>query len=202
MTARLHLALPIGLLLLLALLNPAQPARAQGRLRTHSVSLHYTADATYAGRLQNAEAAFRRLEIFLANDPFAQPKQYSFLNHVLQRSMVRGQGFVQTQYGFGYGACGAPSLLNQLAQTAYFIDSDGIERPVFEVLVWRPENSPTYGKYGAAIFLDLQGARSSDYVWQINPAYAGLPIRVSLSSEIGSSTEATFTLLLEYSDEF
>jgi hypothetical protein len=195
-----RITLSLIALLLLAVL--VYPARASSPLaREHSVSISYEAEHTYAGRLTNARAAFAMLQVFFDSDPFAPGEQYSFLSDVLKNTLLPEQGYVMTQYGFGYGACGAPSLLNQLARTATFRDSDGTEQPVFEVLEFTRERSPTYGRYGAAIFLDLTGPRSKDYVWRLNPAYNGPAPHIQIAVDDADPAHVTVTMSMRYADE-
>jgi hypothetical protein len=169
--------------------------------RVYSVSMTYDREQVYAGRLTNAKAAFAMLQTFLDTDPFGQKRNFSFLKDVLRGSMLPSEGYVMTMFGYGYGACGAPSLLNQLVRTAVFRDSDGVEKPVLEALVWRRENSPTYKGYGVAILLDTRGGRSSDYVWRVNPTYDGPAPQISITlSQTGPET-ATVTMTMHYADE-
>lgn len=191
-------AIPLALVLLAL----AAPARAGSPLeREYSVMITYEAEHSYAGRLANARAAFAMLQAFFDSDPFAPGEEYSFLSDVLKNTMLPDQGYVMTQYGFGYGACGASSLLNHLARTAAFRDADGTEQPVFEVLQFTRERSPTYGRYGAAIFLDLEGPRSKDYVWRLNPAYDGPAPRIHISIDDINSDQVIVTMTMRYADE-
>lgn len=169
--------------------------------RAHTVSMTYDRKHVYAGRLTNAKAAFAMLQTFLDTDPFVQKRNFSFLKDVLRGSMLPSQGYVMTMFGYGYGACGAPSLLNQLVRTAMFRDNDGVEKPVFEALVWRRENSPTYQGYGVAILLDTKGGRSSDYIWRVNPAYDGPAPQISLTLDQTGPEAATITMTMHYADE-
>lgn len=197
---------PISLVAVLCLamttLMPGGSARADSRLeRTHSVSFTYEVQHVYAGRLVNAQAAFAMLQGFFDSNPFRSGVTYSFLRDVLRNTMLPDQGYVMTMYGFGYGACGAPSLLNQLVRTAMFRDEDGVERPVFEALEWTRENSATYGRYGVAIFLDLTGPRSKDYVWRLNPAYDGPPPRITIAFDENDPDAIVVTMTMHYADE-
>ncbi|MCC7206751.1 MAG: hypothetical protein IT323_05565 [Anaerolineae bacterium] len=201
---RLTCNIPVALaaLALIAVFAVAAPARAGSPLeREYSVSIMYEAEHTYAGRLANARAAFAMLQVFFDSDPFAPDDEYSFLRDVLRNTMLPEQGYVMTQYGFGYGACGAPSLLNHLARTAVFLDADGTEQPVFEVIQFTRERNPTYGRYGAAIFLDLTGPRSKDYVWRLNPAYDGPMPRITITIDDADPEKVTVTMTMRYGDE-
>jgi hypothetical protein len=169
--------------------------------RTHTVSMTYDRKQVYAGRLTNAKAAFAMLQTFFDGQPFVQKRNFSFLKDVLRGSMLPSAGYVMTMFGYGYGACGAPSLLNQLVRTALFRDSDGLEKPVLEALVWRRENSPTYKGYGVAILLDTKGGRSSDYVWRVNPAYDGPAPQISITMTQTGPEAAVVTMTMHYADE-
>lgn len=172
-------------------------------LREHTVSIIYERQYVYGGRLINSKVAFEKLQEFFEGNPFAeQPyKTYSFLADVLKNTMLPRQGYVMTQYGFGYGACGAPSLLNELVATATFMDSDGTENPVFEAVAWTRERNPTYGPYGVAIYLDPEGKRTRDYRWRLNAAYDGPPPQITVSFEETGKDSAMVTLSMRYADE-
>jgi hypothetical protein len=189
--------------------------------RETSVTIIYEKQHVYGGRLDNAKAAFARLTTFFDADPFVRAvaptgtephrtelarQPFSFLRDVLRSSMLPKQGFVVTQFGFGYGACGAPSLLHELVNTAMFKDADGEEKSVFEPLAWVRERNPTYGRYGVAIYLDpdLAGKRTKDYRWRLNPAYDGPPPRITITFSDDVATlpgGAQATMTMRYGDE-
>lgn len=164
-------------------------------------TITYERKDVYAGRLSNSKAAFDLLQAFFDSNPFGKRITFSFLKDVLKSSMRRDQGFVNTPLGFGYGACGAPSLLNQLAHTAMFRDSDGQEKPLFEPRRWTRERNPTYGPHGVAIFLDPSGERSTDYRWRLNPAYDGPPPEIYIDFDERSPRSAVVTMTVIYADE-
>lgn len=177
-------------------------ANAPLQERIYTVSITYQREQVYGGRLTNSKVAFGMLQKFFDTNPFVRrQKNFSFLMDALGSSMLPRQGYVMTMFGYGYGACGAPSLLNQLVNTAAFRDSDGREKPVFEVLVWKRENNRTYGAHGVAIFLDPAGKRTSDYKWRLNPSYDGPPPQLKITFiEIGQD-EATVYMTMRYADE-
>jgi len=193
----------LTIFLALALIGAVSPAAAGGltTTRTAEARITYYAQHVYGGRLTNAQAAFARFERWLAKNPFAERRTYSFTRDVLEDSMLEEQGFVDTAYGFGYGACGAPSLLNQLVHTARFIDSDGTEKPLFEVRRWTRERNPTYGPFGAAIYVDPTGKRASDYRWRINPAYDGATPKIEISFQMTGDKSAEVLMTVTYTDE-
>lgn len=200
----MHIARPLlTVLLALALIGAVPQAAASGptTARTAEARITYYAQHVYGGRLTNAQASFARLEQWLAKNPFTQRRTYSFTGDVLEDSMLEEQGFVDTIYGFGYGACGAPSLLNQLVHTARFIDSDGAEKPLFEVRRWNRERNPTYGPFGAAIYVDPTGERDSDYRWRINPAYDGTTPKIEITFEVTGNKSAHAVMIVTYADE-
>ncbi|GAB4546330.1 MAG: hypothetical protein OHK0023_05750 [Anaerolineae bacterium] len=192
------------ILVLVIILSAAPPVNAAENTSLHreiSVRITYATENVYGGRLENALASFTKLQAFFDGTVYGEARSYSFLKDVLQGNMTEADGFVNTYYGFGYGACGAPSLLNHLVHEATYRDSDGTIKPVLEMRRWKRERNPTYGKYGAAIFLDPQGTRSSDYMWRINPDYDGQLPRIRIDFERTGESSATVTMTMMYTDE-
>ncbi len=202
MRQRLHLAIAGGLLLLTAigLFNVRTVSADSPSLqRTYTVGFVYV--TTYKNRLQNALAAVNQMQQFFDSVQWQQGQQYSFLRDIVHNSFRSEDGYVDTPLGFGYGSCGASSLLNKLVKTAKFRDKDGVEKPVFEsVLVWTWRGDKTYGKWGATIFIDpagLKGHQTKDYVWRLNPAYSGPPPKLTTHFDMVGETDS---VTMEYAD--
>jgi hypothetical protein len=167
--------------------------------RRHYIEMDYVEADNYPNRLVNARAAFDQLQAFFDTVEWQPNKRYSFLNHVLHGTFDPKAGYVMTEKGYAYGACGAPSLLNHLVQTATFRDWDGSVQPVFQaVSVWTWTGDDTYGPYGATIYLDTTGTRiTKDYVWKLNPAYHGRAPKITIAFD---ATTNTFGLTMIYAD--
>jgi hypothetical protein len=195
MKARLTLLVALAVSLLCATATRAETAR-----QVISVSITYEVADVYAGRLENARAAFSALEAFFESEPFSERRTFSFLRDVLNNTMLPDDGFVMTAYGFGYGACGAPSLLNHLVQTATFRAADGSVQAVWQARAWTRERSRVYGRHGVAIYLDLTGARQKDYKWRLNPLYSGDAPRLWLAYDDSTPGALTVTLTMEYDE--
>ncbi len=164
------------LLVLACLAQATSSVRADSpQQRVFTVSMTYP-EKNYRNRLVNAAAGFDQLQHFFDTVQWKPNFSYSFLRDVLHNSLKADAGFVMTEEGYGYGLCGASSLLNRFVQTATFQDGSGKEQPLFQaVLVWTWNGDPTYGKYGATVYLDNTGTKKNkDYVWILNPAYHGL----------------------------
>ena len=170
-----------------------------GAQRMQHVEMTYITADNYYNRLVNAEAAFNQLQLFLQTVNWQIGIDYSFLGNVIGGSFNPDNGYVMTEKGFAYGACGASSLLNRLVKSTTFKDADGKDQPVFQTVVdWTWTGDKTYGPYGAPIYLDKTGKRKTkDYIWQINSAYPGLSPQITLSFD---PTTNTAGLTMTYSD--
>jgi hypothetical protein len=193
-----------GLILLIVavcLIPVVYSARAQeSQTRTFSVSMTYP-EVNYKNRLVNAKVGFKKLQEFFSKVQWKPKAQYSFLRDVIHYNMQPSDGYVMTEKGYGFGLCGASSILNKLVQTATYLDGDGTEKPLFEtVLVWTWKGDPTYGKYGSTIFLgdSPSSKRNKDYVWTLNKAYNGVPPKLNIKYD---DQTRTVTLTATYSDE-
>jgi hypothetical protein len=175
-------------------------ATSPSLVRTYTVQMTYVQSDNYRNRLVNAKAAFDQLQAFFDTVTFKHGVNYSFLRDVLHGSLTPENGYVNTEKGYAFGACGASSLLNKLVQTATFRDQGGKEVPVFQAtLVWTWKGDKTYGKYGATIYLDPTGKRiNKDYVWHLNPAYDGPAPRVTSQFDMDSMA---VSLTMTYADE-
>jgi hypothetical protein len=174
-------------------------AQTQNNSRVQRVEMTYVEADNYRNRLVNAKAAFDQLQSFVEKTDWQLGKTYSFLKGVLGGSFDPKFGYVMTEKGYAYGACGASSLLNHLVQTATFRDGNGVEHPVFQtVVVWTWNGDRTYGAYGATIYLDTTGKRKTkDYVWRLNPSYRGISPRITVSFDT-TINQASLTMI--YSD--
>jgi hypothetical protein len=192
--AALLFALPVSYSVHVAL------ATSPSLTRTYTVQMTYVRSDNYKNRLVNARAAFDQLQAFFDRVTFKRGVNYSFLHDVLHDNMTPEKGYVNTEKGYAFGACGASSLLNKLVQTATFRDKDGKVKPVFQaILVWTWKGDKTYGKYGATIYLDLTGKRiNKDYVWRLNPAYDGPSPRITSQFDMDAMT---VSLTMSYADE-
>lgn len=184
---------------LLLMATAARTAHAAQGTRIQRIEMSYVEADNYRNRLVNAEAAFDQLQTFFDKVQWQPGKSYSFLRMVLGGTFDPKFGYVMTEKGYAYGACGASSLLNQLVQTATFKDSSATEQPVFQtVVVWTWTGDKTYGEYGATIYLDTTGKRKTkDYVWKLNPAYRGVLPKITLGFD---KTKSTAHLMMTYSD--
>src|SRR5579862_5556248 len=90
---------------------------AQGTTRTQHVEMTYIAADNYKNRLVNAEAGFNQLKAFFAQVDWKPGISYSFLKDVLGGGFKAKNGYVMTEKGYAYGACGASTILNKLVQT-------------------------------------------------------------------------------------
>lgn len=177
----------------------ARPARAWLELtRVYTASMTYPAD-NYKGRLINAKAAFVQLQTFFDGTAMQPGTPYSFIHAVLHDTISPDAGYVMTEKGYGYGACGASSLLHNLVSNALFRDEDGIEKPLFEALsIWTWTGDPTYGPYGATIRVDPTGKHVKDYVWRLNPAYSGAAPTIKITFDEATNTAS---MTVSYADE-
>ena len=203
MRNRLYLALiAVALVLALPVFYGVHTALATSPslTRTYTVQMTYVQSDNYRNRLVNAKVAFDQLQAFFDKVTFKRGVNYSFLRDVLHGSLTPEKGYVNTEKGYAFGACGASSLLNRLVQTATFRDKDGNEAPVFQAsLVWTWKGDKTYGKYGATIYLDPTGKRiNKDYVWHLNLAYDGPAPHVTSQFDLGTMT---VSLTMTYADE-
>ncbi|MEP7286805.1 MAG: hypothetical protein ABI947_13675 [Chloroflexota bacterium] len=200
MRSRFILILAAGLVLvaLATLLPRTVSANSPSLARTHTVGFVYV--TTYKNRLLNAQAAFNQLQEFFDKVQWKPKRQYSFLRDVMGNSVRPEAGYVDTPLGYGFGSCGASSLLNKLVKTAMFRDSDGKEKPVFRSInVWTWVGDKTYGKYGATIFLDTEtGKHTKDYVWELNPDYNGPTPKFTTHFDMQAET---VDISMEYGDE-
>jgi len=195
----LHISLLITLIG--ALMSPINTGAAPQPLRTVTVSFTYSPLNVYDGRLTNSKAAFTLLQKFLFTLPSRTAGKYSFVNDVIGGKFHERDGFVWTTYGYAYGTCGAASLLHQLIRAAFFIDANGHQQPLFEIVQYKREINPTYGRYGAAIFIDLDGKRTSDFVWRLNPDYHGPIPRIGIHFKNLKGGGAVVTMSARYADE-
>jgi len=169
-----RLVLVLTVLFMLTIAFVQVNAEAAWARRITTVGLVYV--TTYHNRLINAQASVAQLQQFLDTVHWEPRRQYSFLRDVMHNSVRPADGYVNTPLGFGYGSCGASTLLNKLVQTAMFRDKDDQEKPLFKtVMIWTWRGDRTYGKYGATIYVDPTGKHTRDYVWQLNPEYDGPP---------------------------
>lgn len=167
--------------------------------RTFSVQFTYFKADSYKNRLINAKAAFDELQKFFQKVKMKRGYSYSFLRDVMHGSLLPEEGYVMSEKGYGFGACGASSLLNKLVQTATFRDSDGKDKPVFQtVMIWTWNGDRTYEKYGATIYLDPASTHTRDYIWKINPAYDGPAPEINI--EFDMETE-TVKMTMNYADK-
>ncbi|MCC7451406.1 MAG: hypothetical protein IT324_28620 [Anaerolineae bacterium] len=167
--------------------------------RTFSVQFTYVKADSYKNRLVNAKAAFDELQKFFQTVKMKPGYSYSFLRDVMRGSLLPDEGYVMSPLGYGFGACGASSLLNKLVQTATFRDADGKEKPVFQtIMVWTWNGDRTYEKYGATIYLDPEGAHTRDYIWKVNPAYTGPSPEVTIDFDLANET---VKMTMNYADK-
>ncbi len=182
-------------LLSIALLINMPLSRAQTSYsRTHTVTMTYVDNGSYPGRLTNAEVTFKQLQAFFDSVQFQHGIEYSFNRDVLGGQFAPSRGYINTQNGYGYGANGAASLLNNLVYNAAFWDSDGIEKPVFQrVKISVLRGDRTYSVYGVNVYPGV-----TDYVWRLNPAYDGSSPRGTIQFD---ATAGTAVITLSYADE-
>lgn len=193
----------IAILVCLSVLSLAgvQMAQADSPLfnRTFSVQFTYVKADSYKNRLVNAKAAFDELQKFFQKVKMKPGYSYSFLRDVMRGSLLPDEGYVMSEKGYGFGACGASSLLNKLVQTATFRDADGKEKPVFyTIMVWTWNGDRTYEKYGATIYLDPQGTHTRDYIWKVNPAYTGPAPEITIDFDMETET---VKMTMNYADK-
>lgn len=165
--------------------------------KTHTVGFVYV--TTYQNRLANSHATVIQMQKFFDSVQWKPDYQYSFLRDVVHNNFTPDDGYVQTPLGFAYGSCGASSLLNKLAKTTMFRDTDGLLKPVFQTVVvhtWTGDK--TYGKWGATIFLDPTGKKTEDFVWKLNPDYDGIPPKLTTNFDMVGET---VSITMQYSDE-
>src|SRR3954453_6930921 len=131
MRQRSFLILAVSIVLIAAalLITPDVSASSPSLARTHTVAFKYV--TKYHNRLVNAQVAFKQLQVFFDKVDWQKKRQYSFIRDVMHRTVDPNEGYVDTPLGFGFGSCGASSLLNKMVKTAMFRDSDGKEKPVF-----------------------------------------------------------------------
>src|SRR5258708_6212632 len=203
MRHRFSFILAAGIILLAGLASLPRSASADGPsnapslTRTASVGFVYV--STYKNRLVNAQTAVVQMQHFFETVTWERGRHYSFLRDVVHNDFRPDYGYVNTPLGFGFGSCGASSLLNKLVQTAMFRDSDGTEKHVFQtIMIWTWRGDKTYGKYGATIFLDPAGVHTRDYIWQINPAYDGPPPKIMTNFDMVAEK---VDITMEYGDE-
>src|SRR5579859_1682538 len=152
------------------------------------VTFKYT--HVYKNRLLNAQASISQMQKFFDMVTFQHDHHYSFLRDVMHNQLASVDGYVETPLGYGYGSCGASSLLNKLVQTAVFHDKQGREQHVFQtIMIWTWRGDLTYGKYGATIFLGTSGGNhTKDYIWQLNSGYAGPTPQITSSFDTQAQT--------------
>lgn len=156
-----------------ALILATFAAESSGR---YTLTIRY--ESANANRLVNAGQAFKQLQDFLARVQFSSGVDYSFNGDVLKGPPLRSQGYVDTPDGFASGIADPASALNLLFHRALF----GAQQPVFEVVkAILVKNDRTFGAF----------AVTSDFTWQLNPAYSGTPPHIDCQFD-GSAI--TFTI--------
>ncbi len=199
---RAYLALSIvvllvsGLIVFHATTTASADTSTSAQARSHTVGFVYV--TVYKNRLVNAQVTINLMQKFFDKVDWKKETQYSFLRDVMHNQVSADDGFVNTPLGFGYGSCGGSSLLNKLVVTSKFRDTDGTEKPVFlPVLIWTWRGDKTYGKWGATIFVDPSGVHTKDYIWKLNPAYNGMPPKISTHFDMQGET---VSITMQYSD--
>src|SRR5258706_9853717 len=135
MRQRSFLILAVSIILIAAalLLPPSVSAGSPSLARTYTVAFKYV--TKYHNRLVNAEVAFKQLQEFFDKVDWKKGRQYSFIRDVMHYTVDPNGGYLDTPLGFGFGSCGASSLLNKMVKTSVFRDSDGKEKPVFQSIM-------------------------------------------------------------------